>query len=317
MSAGSDTEEDRSATGDEVAGHDVPLAAGVTISAEPVNSYDVLWFKTDRAWGEAPAELLDEGLCGAEQCECFVVAYRDSVDDSYVRPDPENAPNMCYGCTSKSRLDHRKRTLEHGDVTAKRKALIEEHEACQVLLDEALERHRETNLWCNVWFLSQVYGARYSLDAVEVESFQGAGVPTLEEVQSVIFMGTAKYACTRHDSIGAGGTHDHLKMELTKRWIADLDRSAADATPGGGPAVSQETVDADGGSGDTADTADLPDWHDSWNHQDQEEWDTAQAEGWEAGGLNRVGVVLRLLEESDAIFQTCLLRRYGELVEVA
>lgn len=94
-------------------------ATGLPVSREtPVdadrNTWETAFFCTDASEysRDAMAELVDRGLCGTDQCECFGVYYCDSPDEEYLRPDPDNAPNMCCGCTSSSRMIHRKKALQ-------------------------------------------------------------------------------------------------------------------------------------------------------------------------------------------------------------
>jgi ParB-like chromosome segregation protein Spo0J len=62
-----------------------------------------------------PAALLEHGLCGQQQCDCFCLArldeWRRNKEDSYVRPDAANAPDIVYACNSGHNLAARKRRL--------------------------------------------------------------------------------------------------------------------------------------------------------------------------------------------------------------
>jgi hypothetical protein len=62
----------------------------------------------------AGAALLEQGLCGKEQCECFCLVRLDDwrhKDAGYVQPDAVNAPRIVYGCKSPHNLAKRRRQL--------------------------------------------------------------------------------------------------------------------------------------------------------------------------------------------------------------
>lgn len=66
--------------------------------------------------GGTPAALLERGLCGKEQCECFCLARLEGWQRKdaarYVRPDAVHAPDVVYACNSGHNLAARKRRLE-------------------------------------------------------------------------------------------------------------------------------------------------------------------------------------------------------------
>lgn len=118
----------------------------------------ITWFGSDY---HAPARLIDEKLCGEQQCECFVLAYRKDIDDynrdKLVRPDAANAPNLCYGCTSTTRLANRRQKLEHGlDVSDKRKAERQASADTEQRLRDALETYTPEELWSSTTFMRSV-----------------------------------------------------------------------------------------------------------------------------------------------------------------
>lgn len=115
----------------------------------------ITWFGSDY---HAPADLIKQKLCGEQQCECFVLAYRKEIDDynrdKLVRPDPANAPNLCYGCTSGPRLANRRKQLEHGlDVADKRKAERQASADTEQRLRDALETYTPAELWGSTTFM--------------------------------------------------------------------------------------------------------------------------------------------------------------------
>jgi ParB-like chromosome segregation protein Spo0J len=72
--------------------------------------YSINCFGTD----SVPAALLEHGLCGQQQCDCFCLARLDEWrkdKHSYVRPDAANAPDIVYACSSGHNLAARKRRL--------------------------------------------------------------------------------------------------------------------------------------------------------------------------------------------------------------
>lgn len=66
--------------------------------------------------GGTPAALLERGLCGKEQCECFCLArledWQRKDAERYVRPDVVHAPDVVYACNSSHNLAARRRRLE-------------------------------------------------------------------------------------------------------------------------------------------------------------------------------------------------------------
>jgi ParB/RepB/Spo0J family partition protein len=91
-------------------------AAPAAVTADRFDEYSTHFFGASYS---APRELVTGGHCGAEQCKCFVIAYKDSIDnpDRLIRPDPEHAPHMCAGCTNGQRLAARHRALTATDAT--------------------------------------------------------------------------------------------------------------------------------------------------------------------------------------------------------
>lgn len=186
----------------------------------PANATETpTWFTSKHAWAVAPAALLDKGLCSAQKCECFALAYKATLEGGEVRPDPEGAPNMCYGCTSSQRLSRRRQELEHGDMTVKRAAIKAENAACEERLREALYRLTAQDVWHNTHFMRDLLAAG-SLTG-------GLGrrlVANMEalEIQEHIWMQVAHRNCTEYSGFSVGGENEHWKMEKVDAWLRKL-----------------------------------------------------------------------------------------------
>ncbi len=168
-----------------------PVAAPQPTVYTNDDNKQIAWFGADY---HAPAELIDKHLCGERECECFVLAYRKDIDhysrDKLVRPDPVNAPNLCYGCTSSARLAIRRKQLEHGlDVADKRKAERQASTDTETRLREALQTYTPAELWSSTTFLRSVaqsnigWQARtWPLDKLHIELWLAAAAVTCKKL---------------------------------------------------------------------------------------------------------------------------------------
>lgn len=192
--------------------------AGVTIATD-VRDADVQWFGT-KGWNTAPAALLDKGLCSAERCKCLVLAYKQNPDPNDVRPDPEHAPNMCYGCTSQQRLANRKLELEHGDVQEMRKRVKAEQQEAERLLSEARGRYGQ-ELWQSRTFAM-------GLIRGNVHRAYAADKWDLATMQEQLFMAAAAYACKRWEN-----NKEVWVLERVQEWLQKLASEAGRTAPAG------------------------------------------------------------------------------------
>lgn len=160
----------------------------------------------------APAELVEKGLCSQERCECWRVVYSERASDENIRPDPEHAPNLCLGCASESRLQHRKRELEEGPgYMAARKAAAAASADAEARVRDALATFTADELWHNRVFLDAVVAAGTLSDAFSHASW------SLETLQERIWMHAAKHRCTSWS-----GTRPLWRADLVDVYFAEL-----------------------------------------------------------------------------------------------
>ena len=187
------------------------------------------WFKQGSQYNYAPVALIDKGMCGPETCKCFVVAFNEYVNDEFVRPDPTNAPNMCFGCTSAQRMQRRKQELEHGDMSAKRAAIKAQNAACTEMLRDAFYRLTAQDLWHNTAFMRDLFRA----DTFTTYATKNQ-VDTLDAltIQERIWMHVAKGHCTNWSQFQVDGEAQHWDIKKTEAWLKKI--GAEFAQPKGG-----------------------------------------------------------------------------------
>lgn len=196
----------------------------------PTNSTEVTWFTTNKSyWGQAPAVLLDKGLCSAGKCKCFVLAYKATLDGSEIRPDADSAPNMCYGCTSPQRLARRKQELEHGDMAAKRAAIKSENAACEELLRDAFYRLTAQDLWHNSQFMRHLLKAGSLSNGLGQRNIEGLDAL---EIQDWIWRRVARERCCNWSQFTVDGETQHWSMDKVHTWLREIAAGFARA-PGG------------------------------------------------------------------------------------
>lgn len=182
----------------------------------------VQWFVSGYSYGNAPAALLERGMCSQEKCECFVLAYNRFANEKNIRPDPQNAPNMCYGCTSKGRMQHRNQQLEHGDVKALRQAIKAENEACEELVRRALyELPTGRPWWNNAVFLRDMVAATSEISKISTES--GVASADASQLTDKIWMAVAGHKCRQWSNMTVDGNAQHWKMERVQKWLRSLE----------------------------------------------------------------------------------------------
>ena len=277
-----------------------PPAAAVRTDLRTI---DVDWFTT-RGYGNAPAALLEKGLCSSDRCKCLVLAYHPNPDAHHVRPDAEHAPNMCYGCTSTQRLANRKQELEHGDVAALRKRVKAEQEEAERLLAEAFATYSADELWHNRMFILRV------IEGADIPQRYKAKECDLATMQSMIFFGVAAATCKRWD-----GSTQKWDLAKVQAWLAELAAAAGrqqadlprfDVTS----APSPEPVEGD-------DRGDWRHWEGDWSDEDEAayqdiimEWD---GRAWQSLAAK---VTRRNLESPGSIAPAVLLRLAMECPDV-
>lgn len=220
-------------------------------------------------------DLVEQGLCSAERCECFVLAYKSHITGDELRPDPENAPNMCYGCTSAARRGSRTREMEKQaspDGLTKKQQAKAQAQADRERIDEAFDELDGPNaLWTNPAFLRACFNAINSDLRSELRiDLDGA---TVADLQRAIFMATA-YKSTGEYIYDLGGYDvSHPKVD------AFLGRIRNPIQPG--PGDSQRTG-----------------WEQGWTAEDDAEFERLRSipfAEW-SPKCNRSRVILRALE---------------------
>lgn len=204
----------------------------------------VTWFGNYNA----PAKYIDEGLCSAERCECFILAYNQHPSTSNVRPDCENAPNMCYGCTSSARMAARKREAEkqaNPDGLTKKQAAKAQAKIDRARIEDAFHELGAAKLWTNVAFLRAAFSAlNYSLNQNLKIELDGGSV---EDLQRAVYLAVAYHTCDTY-------IHDLGDYDVERGRVDQfLGKLRNPNQPG--PGDSQRTG-----------------WEAGWNNEDDEEW---------------------------------------------
>lgn len=184
--------------------------AGARITTE--ERIETQWFNR-RDHITAPAALVERGLCSSDRCECFVLAYHSQAHADHLRPDPEHAPNMCYGCTSRQRLANRRTEMEHGDVQAHRKRIKAEDDEAERLLLAWLESARADDIWHNPAFLRSL--VVHGMDIYRSHEGRDWDTHTLQER---LFVGVAAKRCKTW-----AANVPHWALDKVRAWLADLD----------------------------------------------------------------------------------------------
>ena len=200
-----------------------PTATATTLPDAPVadGAKQVTFFG---GW-QAPAALVERGLCSHERCECFVLAYDGYPGKSSLRPDPEHAPNMCYGCTSPGRLAHRKKQLEHGeDLAAKRAAIKAENAEVLALLKRVFYSLTAADIWNSARFLAD-FAYLPGLNFSEEEKKDAL------QLQEKVWMAVATKHCKSYDNTTQ--SESRWNMERTQAWLKRLGWGQPEEQPTG------------------------------------------------------------------------------------
>jgi ParB family chromosome partitioning protein len=277
--------------------------------------YGVNFFR--QADSTAPAALLEHGLCGKDQCECFCLAriqtysYRDTDLDKYVRPDPVNAPEIGYACKSAQTLAARRRRLEAIVEPAKAEAendrraqLSKETRDTKELLREFWSETGPDGLMLSKKVLQSIL---VRLSPMSNDGYKGK---TLAELWDKVFWSLAEYACKTADWQDSARL-ERWDKESAEKWIAQIraEIDAAGRLPAAPPAHQP-------GPGDSQKTG----WENDWDEEDEKAWRRAWLNGFFAQGnpdtIARPRVLLRAIEESTAdtkLVRGALWRRYNQL----
>lgn len=305
------------ATGSSAAQNDKPTALPKIIEKIEQQSYGINLFRQGDSM--APAALLEHGLCGKDQCECFCLArlqtysYRPVDIEKYVRPDPINAPEVAYACKSGQTLAARRRRLEAIVDPAKAEAenerraqLSKETRDTKELLREFWSETGPDGLMLSEKVLQSI------LVRVSPMSNDGYKGKTLAELWDKVFWSLAEYACKQVDWHGSDRV-DRWCVDLAEKWTAQI--RAEIAAVGGLPAAPPAHQP---GPGDSQKT----NWQAGWDDDDETVWCAAIASGFyldvEHSNIDRPRVLLRAIEQisntgDDKAFRGFCWRRYNQL----
>lgn len=264
----------------------------------------------------APATLLEHGLCGKDQCECFCLArfesnsYRSIDKDKYVRPDPVNAPDVAYACKSAQTLAARRRRLEA--IVEPAKAVAENERRAELskqtrdtkeLLREFWEEIGPEGLVRSANVLSQI------LVRVSPVSNDGYKGKSLAEMWDKLFWSLAQVTCQRteyHDS----DRIDRWHVDLAEKWTAQIRAEIAVAVDL--PAAPPAHQPAPGDSQKTG-------WENGWDDMDAGLWAllTAYPGPILPENVDQPRVLLRAIEiTTDKDTRGALWRRHNQLTQV-
>lgn len=257
----------------------------------------------------APAALLEHGLCGKEQCDCFCLARLDMwhrKENGYIRPDPDNAPDIVYACKSGQNLAARKRRLaailepEETQAENRRRAdLAAQTKQSRQLLREFYEEIGAAGLASSASFMSYLLGR-----------ISGPGSKSLESIAEIwesLYWKGAERACQ------ATEWKDYERIErwdlaMTQQWI-DQVRSEVAGIPKPRPARQP-------GPGDSQRT----NWQDGWDDDDEGMYLMLSAYPLpltpdDIQRIYQPRVALRMIEDaaSDKAARGLLWQRYNEL----
>lgn len=299
------------ATGSSAAQNDKPTALPKIIEKIEQQSYGINLFRQGDS--TAPAALLEHGLCGKDQCECFCLArfqtysYRQDDVEKYVRPDPINAPTVAYACKSAQTLAGRRRRLDAIVEPAKAEAenqrradLASQTKLTKELLKEFIADTTPQSLASSPTIVARLL---HNLSAT-------ADVKTLAEkplwqLWEEIFWWVAERQCKRSEWEDAKYV-DRWHADEAEKWIAKIRTEIKDTVPAGRPRQP--------GPGDSQKT----NWQDGWDDDDETAWRHSWLNGFFAQGnpnaITRPRVLLRAIEVTDAkAFRGKLWHRYNQL----
>lgn len=286
-----------------------PAASAESVEAAPARQIERVVAKSHgiSVFGDSdtPAGLLERGLCGKEQCECFCLArlevWQRKDVERYVRPDAIQAPDVVYACNSIRNLAARKRQLA---------AILEPEAAAEERrwrADLAARTRRSKDLLRA--FYEEIGPAGLASSATVMAKLlsratSDAAKRTVEEIWEQIFWQVAENECWAVEWDGMERI-EKWGLTTTQRWIERLRLEIAGRPAQPGPGDSQATG-----------------WESDWVETDERLWDNLRSMGdsWShdcvLAEVDRPRVVLRLIEETkDRSLRGKLWRRYNELVK--
>lgn len=273
---------------------ETPTAPAVDVQVAANRAVDTLgdmnWFSTE-GWSNAPAALLEKGLCSTERCPCMVVAFNPRVQPHHVRPDAEHAPNMCVGCTSSARLNNRRKEMEHGDLAERRKRIRAEQELAERLLSEAFESYRGEELWHNRIIISQIVQNELTIE--QRYKLRDADMATL---QWTIWEGAARTKCLEWD-----GSVQRWNVDRVRAWLRDVEYAAG--------RIEEPLTEAINKLANQDPPA--AHWEDAWSADDEAAWLDLVTDWDGRSWQSLIARATRLVEETPLCITPAVLQRLG------
>ena len=255
-------------------------------------SYGINCFGTDAA----PAALIERGLCGKEQCECFCLARLDEWRRDkhvYVRPDPINAPDIVYACSGVRNLAARKRRLaailepEQAQAENRRRAaLAEQTKQSKDLLRELYQEIGAAGLASSATAMARLLSRLTTADAKQ----------SAAEIWEQIFWQVAEASC----KVSVWTDYERTErwdLARTQNWINQVRMDINGRVPQPRPGDSQHTG-----------------WQDGWDDDDEALWAPLRLPYIDPDELDRPRVLLRAIEAiKDKELRAAFWRRYNEM----
>lgn len=299
-------------------GAESPLAEPVEAEAEAT----VGWSKNTSGYrfnifgdSTTPAALIERGLCGAAQCECFKLRMVDDwhVTKGVVRPDPEGAPNAVYVCEDHNRLRAQRRRLE--EIEQPQKAADRK----QAISDKTAETKAAKAALRELWQEIGADGLSHSQTALAVMAKGLKGYPynagdfdgkSLGELWEWLFWYVAEKRAEEIE-YSDGKRIERWDAGKVETLAATLRSELAAARPLPAPRPARQPA-----PGDSQSTG----WQDGWEDEDLGWYAMLMAYPWlltaeDVFRIDSPRVLLRLIEEiDDHEGRGKLWARYNELV---
>ena len=284
--------------GEPAAGGDEETAGGVRWTRK--DRYSARMFGS----GDAPAGLIERGLCGAEQCECFALMMASDHDLSkdMVGPDRTAAPNAVYVCENVARLRAQRNRLE--EIEAPEKA----EQRKQAVADKGAETKATKALLRDLWSEIGVDGLSNSQASMATVVAALAGYSygvnkwekmAIGELWEELFWFLAGRRCKVGEWTDEGNRAD--------RWVLAKAEQLRDQLRG-----ERIRPESQPGPGDSQRTG----WQEGWDEDDEGTWLLLRAAPLpvDVNAVSRPRVLLRAVETADRGTRGLLWRRYNELV---
>ncbi len=272
-----------------------PATGADGIEFSRLDQYNLRIFGTD----DAPAGLIEHGLCGKGKCECFKLKLLDEyrLKPANLGPDREAAPRVVYVCENWSRLHAQRNRLQEivaPEEAQKRKDKIQAKSDSTRAAKEQLRQ-----LWHQLTLADLAESAFFMRRVAQFIGVKAGDDP--RDIWERLYWKIASDKC-EHTNWDGPNRVDVWDLDQVAKFVADL---GATATPQPGPGDSQKTH-----------------WQEGWDDEDESAWRESWTNGFFAQGnpnaISRPRVLLRAIEDihgnDDAkTFRGALWRRYNQL----